>query len=66
LQKVNTEEEKCKYRTKTLQCLLTYFEHNSPCEIGQKEWEFLRILAISLQQRHSLLLKDLVNDLEQW
>jgi BarA-like signal transduction histidine kinase len=65
IKKSTANHDVCKkLRIKTLQCLVNYFE-SSQNNIAFKEWEFLKILLISLKQKYNLLLKDQV-DFHLW
>lgn len=66
LQKTGSEELKQKYRLKLLRCLLTYFEHNRPENIGLKEWKFLKILSSTVKLKHNIPLRELVDCEELW
>ncbi len=46
-------------------CLARYFEHNAPEAIGAREWEFLKMLCISIKEKHNQTLGQLVN-LKMW
>jgi len=65
IRKSKSEDQKKKLRIKTLMCLARYFEHNAPEAIGTREWEFLKMLCISIKEKHNQTLDQLVN-LRMW
>ena len=54
------QEVKKKVYLKTFQCLISYFE-SSQNDVSLKEWEFLKKLLISIQQKYGILMRDLID-----